>query len=67
MYILYHGNYRPELDTCTRCVVTDTEGSIPGDTAATTSSQLRRSDRGGFLLLIVVCLYDYFSTCVIRI
>ncbi|KAL4573058.1 hypothetical protein LXL04_019851 [Taraxacum kok-saghyz] len=27
------------------CVVTELEGSIPGDTAATTSSQLRRSNR----------------------
>ena len=29
-------------------VVTKIEGRTPGDTAATTSSQLRRSDRGGF-------------------
>ncbi|KAL4579872.1 hypothetical protein LXL04_016040 [Taraxacum kok-saghyz] len=28
------------------CVVTEIEGSIPGDTAAITSSQLRRSNRG---------------------
>ena len=30
------------------CVVTEIDGSIPGDTAAITSSQLRRSNRGGF-------------------
>ena len=29
------------------CVVTKVEGNTPGD-AATTTSQLRRSDRGGF-------------------
>ena len=34
------------------CVVTEIDGSIPGDTAAITSSQLRRSDRGGFLTIL---------------
>ncbi|KAL4566983.1 hypothetical protein LXL04_022553 [Taraxacum kok-saghyz] len=42
------------------CVVTEIEGSIPRDTAAITSSQLRRSNRGGFTLrYIMMCLHDY--------
>ncbi|KAL4584981.1 hypothetical protein LXL04_009594 [Taraxacum kok-saghyz] len=44
-----HGYCRSELDTCTCRVVTKIEGSTLGDTAATTSAKLRRSDRGGFL------------------
>ncbi|KAL4562014.1 hypothetical protein LXL04_034202 [Taraxacum kok-saghyz] len=41
------------------CVVTEIEGSIPGDTAATTSSQLRRSDRGGFPYDILVTSHHF--------
>ena len=37
-------------------VVTKIEGSTPGDTAATTSSQFRRSDRGGFPYDISLCI-----------
>ena len=41
-------------------VVTKIEGRTSGDTAATTSPQLRRSDRGGFTLrYIMMCLHDY--------
>ena len=44
-------------------VVTKTEGSTSGDTATTTSPQLRRSDRGGLPYDILMCLHDYFRMC----
>ena len=56
IYITCHGNYQPRLDIRTRRVVTKTEGRTSGDTAATTSSLLRRSDRGGFPYDILYCI-----------
>ena len=45
-------------------VVPKIEGRTSGDTAATTSTQLRRSDRGGLPYDILLCVYMItFSTC----
>ncbi|KAL4567750.1 hypothetical protein LXL04_023343 [Taraxacum kok-saghyz] len=48
--------------------VTKIEGSNSGDATATTPFYPRRSDRGGFLLLTMMCFIDItFSSCAIRI
>ena len=48
IYTLYTGISNRILTNVHICVVTKTEGRTPGNTAVTTSPQLRRSDRGGF-------------------
>ncbi|KAL4583118.1 hypothetical protein LXL04_007682 [Taraxacum kok-saghyz] len=48
------------------CVVTEIEGSTPGDTTATTSSQLRRSDRGGFPYNILITSH-YFASVALSV
>ncbi|KAL4554738.1 hypothetical protein LXL04_037341 [Taraxacum kok-saghyz] len=64
-YILYvTENIYRILTNVFGCVVTKTKGRTSGNTVATTPSQPRRSDRGGFSLTTYYdILHDCFSTC----